>query len=154
MTCCKTTAQGWLAPAAVYQLLRAAQIEPLPLATAHSAAEAQIIAEQLARPVSLKIAEPPILHKTDVDGVLLNIPPHEAAAAYQRLAAQLAAHGITLQTASVMPMAQPGVEVLAGITTDPVFGPLVAFGSGGVLVELLDDVVFRVLPLTDRDVKR
>ena len=148
---------GWLAPAAVYQLLRAAQIEPLPLATAHSAAEAQIFAEkwaeQLARPVSLKIAEPPVLHKTDVDGVLLNVPPHEAAAAYQRLAAQLAAHNITLQAAHVMPMAQPGVEVLAGITTDPVFGPLVAFGSGGVLVELLDDVVFRVLPLTDRDVK-
>jgi acetyl coenzyme A synthetase (ADP forming)-like protein len=144
---------GWLAPAAVYQLLRAAQIEPLPLATAHSAAEAQIIAERLARGVSLKIAEPPVLHKSDVDGVLLNVPPHEAAAAYQRLAAQLAAHGITLQAAHLMPMAEPGVEVLAGITTDPVFGPLVAFGSGGVLVELLDDVVFRVLPLTDRDVK-
>jgi acetate---CoA ligase (ADP-forming) len=144
---------GWLPSAAVYQLLRAAQIEPLPLATAHSAAEAQIIAEQFARPVSLKIAEPPVLHKSDVDGVLLNVPPHEAAAAYQHLAAQLAAHDITLQAASVMPMAQPGVEVLAGITTDPVFGPLVAFGSGGVLVELLDDVVFRVLPLTDRDVK-
>jgi acyl-CoA synthetase (NDP forming) len=41
--------------------------------------------------------------------------------------------------------------VIAGITNDPVFGPLVAFGSGGVLVELLDDVVFRVLPMTDRD---
>ena len=48
-------------------------------------------------------------------------------------------------------MAPRGVEVIAGIMNDPVFGPLVAFGSGGVLVELLDDVVFRVLPMTDRD---
>jgi len=51
-----------------------------------------------------------------------------------------------------MPMARPGVEVLAGVTLDPVFGPLVAFGMGGYFVELIRDVAFRVLPLTDRDV--
>ena len=95
--------------------------------------------------------EPVILHKSDVGGVLLNIAPDEAAQAYQRLVAQLAAHNITLTAASVMPMARRGVELLAGVTHDPVFGPLVAFGSGGILVELLDDVVFRVLPLTDRE---
>jgi acyl-CoA synthetase (NDP forming) len=60
----------------------------------------------------------------------------------------LGAAGIEILTA---PMAKPGVELLAGVTHDPVFGPLVAFGSGGYLVELLDDFVFRVLPLTDRD---
>jgi acetate---CoA ligase (ADP-forming) len=83
--------------------------------------------------------------------VILNIAPEAGAEGFERLSAQLAEHKIHLQAASVMPMAQPGVEVLAGITTDPVFGPLVAFGSGGVLVELLNDVVFRVLPLTDHD---
>jgi acyl-CoA synthetase (NDP forming) len=101
----------------------------------------------------MKIIEPAVLHKSDVEGIVLNVPPGEAAAGYERLAAQLAAHGIQLTAASVSPMAKSGVEILAGVTSDPVFGPLVAFGSGGVLVELLDDVVFRVLPLTDRDVK-
>jgi acetate---CoA ligase (ADP-forming) len=142
---------GWLPSPDVAQLLRAAGIELLGAVTVCSAAAAQIAAQQYEQPVSLKVAEPPILHKTDVGGVMLNIQPDEAATAYEKLAARLAARGITLQAASVMPMAKPGVEVLAGITTDPVFGPLVAFGSGGVLVELLDDVVFRVLPLTDRD---
>ncbi|MBI1766480.1 MAG: GNAT family N-acetyltransferase [Acidobacteria bacterium] len=142
---------GWLPSPEAAQLLRAAGIESLNAVTVRSAAAAQTAAQQLGRPVSLKIVEPAILHKSDVGGVLLNIPPSEAAAAYERLAAQLAERGISLQAASLMPMAQPGVEVLAGITTDPVFGPLVAFGSGGVLVELLNDIVFRVLPLTDRD---
>jgi len=50
-------------------------------------------------------------------------------------------------------MARQGVEVLAGITHDAVFGPLVAFGTGGYLVEFVDDVVFRVLPLTDLDAR-
>lgn len=99
----------------------------------------------------MKIHEPAVLHKSDIGGVLLNMAPAEAAAGFKQLAEQLAAHNIKLETASLMPMAKPGVEVLAGITHDPVFGPLVAFGSGGFLVELLDDVVFRVLPLTDRD---
>lgn len=142
---------GWLPSPDAALLLRAAGIESLKSVIVCSAEAAQITAQKFGRPVALKVVEPPILHKSDVGGVLLNIPPNEAAAAYEKLAAQLAERGITLAAASVMPMAQAGVEVLAGITTDPVFGPLVAFGSGGVLVELLDDVVFRVLPLTDRD---
>ena len=77
--------------------------------------------------------------------------PDGAADAYRRLSAQLAAHGLSLTAASVSPIARPGTEVIAVITNDPVFGPLVAFGLGGFLVELLDDVSFRLLPLTDRD---
>lgn len=142
---------GWLPSPVAIQLLRAAGIDSLPTVNVHSAEAAQMAAKRFEQAVSLKVFEPPILHKSDVGGVLLNIPPDEAATAYEKLTAQLATHGITLQAASMMPMAKPGVEVLAGITTDPVFGPLVAFGSGGVLVELLNDVVFRVLPLTDRD---
>jgi acyl-CoA synthetase (NDP forming) len=97
------------------------------------------------------VREPIILHKSDVGGVLLGISPADAAGAFNRLAAELASRGLALTAASVEPMARPGVEVIAGVTHDPVFGPLVGFGMGGFLVELLDDIAFRVLPLTDRD---
>src|SRR5262249_46141069 len=143
---------GWLPQADVATLLAAAGIELAPLSIAHSAEEAAAAAVAFNRPVAMKIIEPAVLHKTDVGGVVLNIPAAEAADGYNRLAAQLAAHGIQLAAATVAPMAKSGVEVLAGVTNDAVFGPLVAFGSGGALVELLDDVVFRVLPLTDRTV--
>jgi len=144
-------AGGWLPAEDAVALLGAAGIKVLASQAARSAEEAAAIAAAINGPVALKVLEPAVLHKSDVGGVMLNVTPAEAASAYRRLADQLAAHGLTLAAASVTPMARPGVEVLAGITTDPVFGPLVAFGSGGYLVELIDDVVFRVLPLTDRD---
>jgi acetyl coenzyme A synthetase (ADP forming)-like protein len=144
---------GWLPQPEVARLLGAAAIELRPSSVARSPEEAAAAAAEFERPVALKIAEPAVLHKSDVGGVMVNVPVAESHEAYQRLAAQLSAHGIKLSAASVMPMAKSGVEVLAGVTNDPVFGPLVAFGSGGVMVELFEDVVFRVLPLTDRDVK-
>ncbi|MGH9937684.1 MAG: acetate--CoA ligase family protein, partial [Blastocatellia bacterium] len=142
----------WISQTDVATLLSAAGIELTPSSVARSPKEAAATAAAFNRPVAMKIIEPAVLHKTDVGGIVLNIPVAEAADGYKRLAKQLAAHGIELAAASVAPMVKPGVEVLAGVTNDQVFGPLVAFGSGGALVELLDDVVFRVLPLTDRDV--
>lgn len=142
---------GWLNTNAVTTLLKEVGIHTLESSLVRSPAEATAVAQRFGRPVSLKVAEPTILHKSDVGGVLLNLTADEAADAYQRLSANLRTHGIELLAANLMPMAQPGVEVLAGITTDPVFGPLVAVGSGGILVELVNDVVFRVLPLTDQD---
>jgi acyl-CoA synthetase (NDP forming) len=142
---------GWLSQTDVARLLGAAGIAVSPSRLAHSPEAAATTAAAFGRPVAIKVAEPAILHKSDVGGVLLNIEPDKAAAAYSRLAERLSSHGVALAAASVTPMAPHGVEVIAGITNDPVFGPLVAFGSGGVLVELLDDVVFRVLPMTDRD---
>lgn len=142
----------WLSQTDAAALLGAAGIELTPSSVARSAEEAAVAAATFNRPVAMKIHEPAVLHKSDVGGVLLNIPPVEAADGYNRLAAQLSAHGVQMAAATVSPMAKSGVEVLAGVTNDPVFGPLVAFGSGGVMVELFEDVVFRVLPLTDRDV--
>ncbi len=142
---------GWLSQTDVAALLGAAGIQIVAPKIVRSAEEAFAVASAIGSSVALKIHEPAVLHKSDVGGVLLNIAPADAAAGYKQLAEQLAAHNIKLEAASLMPMAKPGVEVLAGVTHDPLFGPLVAFGSGGFLVELLDDVVFRVLPLTDRD---
>ncbi len=142
---------GWLPLAQVSSLLRTAGIEVVTPVIVSSEIEALSAAARIGAPASLKIDDPQVLHKSDVGGVLLNVAPAEAGEAYQSLGRQLLEHGITMRSASMMPMAAPGIEVLAGITHDPVFGPLVAFGSGGYLVELLDDVVFRVLPLTDRD---
>ncbi len=144
---------GWLSQSDVAELLGAAGIHVLSANVVRSAAEAAEAARAFNVPVALKVLEPAVLHKSDVGGVLLNVAPDAAAKAYEQLAAQLATHDIQLTAASVMPMARAGVEVLAGITHDPVFGPLVAFGSGGYLVEMLDDVAFRVLPLNDRDAK-
>ncbi|MGH9837665.1 MAG: GNAT family N-acetyltransferase [Blastocatellia bacterium] len=142
---------GWLKQEGVAELLGAAGIRVLQPRTVRSAEEAAAAARAINAPVAMKVSEPAVLHKADVGGVILNVAPGEAAKAYDKLASQLASHDIALDAAIVMPMAAPGVEVLAGVTHDPVFGSLVAFGSGGYLVELLNDVAFRVLPLTDRD---
>ncbi|MFN7622206.1 MAG: acetate--CoA ligase family protein, partial [Acidobacteriota bacterium] len=146
---------GWLAPDDVVSLLAGASIGVTRPRLATSAAEAARIAREIGHPLALKIADPPVLHKSDVDGIILNVSPDETGAvevAWERLTRQVAAHGIELKGASLMPMARPGVEVLAGMTVDPVFGPLVAFGTGGYYVELIRDVAFRVLPMTDQDV--
>jgi acetyl coenzyme A synthetase (ADP forming)-like protein len=142
---------GWLSRAASVSLLGAAEIKVLMAKTARSAREAAQAANEIGAPVAIKALEPAVPHKSDVGGVTLNVAPKDAASAYQELAARLASHHIELAAATVMPMAKAGIEVVAGVTHDPVFGPLVVFGSGGYLVELLDDVAFRVLPLTDRD---
>jgi acetyl coenzyme A synthetase (ADP forming)-like protein len=144
-------AGGWLSQADVADLLGAADIRVLESRLVRSADEAARAAKAINAPVALKVADPAVLHKTDVGGLVLNVAPADAAKAYGQLASQLAAHNVVLRTALLMPMAPAGVETIAGVTHDPVFGPLVAFGSGGALVELLDDVAFRVLPLTDRD---
>ena len=145
--------EGWLRHDAVEKLLNSVGIKINAAQLISSPEDAITFAKTFGRPVAMKVSDPRVLHKSDVGGVLLNIRPDEAGEAYAKLKEQLGKHEIELDAATISPMAQSGVEVLAGVTHDPVFGPLVAFGSGGVLVEILDDIVFRVLPLTDRDVK-
>jgi acyl-CoA synthetase (NDP forming) len=88
-------------------------------------------------------------HKSDVGGVRLGLgSAEEVGAAYTEMAARV---GPSMTGAILQRMARPGVETIAGVVLDPLFGPLVMFGMGGVATELLRDRAFRILPLTDSD---
>jgi acetyltransferase len=102
-------------------------------------------------PVVLKAVGPEILHKSDVGGVVLDIRGEAAMRdAFRALASRL---GPTMTAGLVQQMIPDGVELLVGAAVDPTFGPLVACGSGGVLVDLLADTTFRLHPLTDLDAR-
>jgi acetate---CoA ligase (ADP-forming) len=107
-------------------------------------------------PVVAKLATTKLLHKTEVGAVHVGISSERAVrAAFDELTALAAAHGGIDPAANegvvIQPMISGGVETIIGITDDPLFGPLVAFGLGGINVEVLGDVKFRIAPLTDRD---
>ena len=121
---------------------------------AGDADEAAAIAGELGYPVALKIVSDAITHKSDVGGVELGLADEgELRAAAERIYANAAeaAPGAELSGLAVQSMAEPGAEVILGITTDQQFGPVLMFGLGGVFVEALKDVAFRVVPLERRD---
>jgi acyl-CoA synthetase (NDP forming) len=134
--------------------------EGIPIARAQLAAtreEAVAAARQIGLPAVLKIVSPDISHKSDVGGVKLNLgSEEEVAAAFDEIveAARRAQPEATVLGVSVQKMARPGVEVIMGMTKDPQFGPVLMFGLGGVFVEVLKDVSFRIVPLEPRDARQ
>jgi acyl-CoA synthetase (NDP forming) len=98
-------------------------------------------AQELGLPAVVKTAAPGV-HKTEVGGIALDLPDDAAV----RAAAERIGFPVLVQ-----PMLKGGAELLAGIVQDPVFGPLVAFGPGGVLAELIGEASFRIAPLSDAD---
>ncbi|HLZ10554.1 MAG TPA: acetate--CoA ligase family protein, partial [Chloroflexota bacterium] len=144
----------WLTQAEVSGLLRAYGIIRPGELIVHSAEEAADAVTQLGAPVAVKLVSDTVIHKSDVGGVRLNLDaPSSAAAAYRAMADALIASGRpeAMQGALVQKMIAGGVECIVGVVTDPVFGPLIAFGLGGVAAEVLGDVAFRLHPLTDID---
>lgn len=123
-------------------------------ALATSPDEAAALAAEIGFPVALKLISPDILHKSDIGGVLLNVNDADAARAgfsgiiARARAAQPDAH---IRGVQVQRMVAGGQEVIVGVKRDPTFGPLVMFGLGGVYVEALADVSFRLAPLTHED---
>jgi acetyltransferase len=118
---------------------------------ATSADEAVAIARDLGEPVVLKIVSPQILHKSDAGGVRLGLDKEEEIRrAYTEIidSAHRFRHDAEIRGCLVSPMAAPGTEVIIGTKIDPQFGPVIMFGIGGILVEVLKDVVFRVLPIS------
>jgi acetyl coenzyme A synthetase (ADP forming)-like protein len=124
---------------------------PLPAeGLARSAAEAARIARRIGFPVALKIVSPAILHKTEAGGVVLGVTnAAEASKAFRRIMtnARKFDRKAELVGVQVQAMVGGGLEVIVGAVTDPSFGKLVAFGLGGILVEVMKDVTFRLAPV-------
>lgn len=112
------------------------------------------VSKEMGFPVVLKITSPDIVHKSDSGGVKLGIAnATQASRAYSEIMLSIKQkypsaiiHGLTVQK-----MAPPGIQVIVGMNKDPQFGPVLMFGLGGILVELLKDVSFRIVPVTKRD---
>ncbi|RSE88300.1 acetate--CoA ligase family protein [Achromobacter denitrificans] len=136
------------------ELLRQAGIPATPCMLAVDEDAAVRAAAALGGAVAMKVVSPDIVHKSDVGGVKLNIVGEEALrAAYAGIMGSVRRHCPEAQIDGVLvaPMAPKGVECIAGVHCDPVFGPVVMFGLGGVFVEVLKDVSFRLAPF-GRDV--
>jgi acyl-CoA synthetase (NDP forming) len=139
------------------QLLAKARIPVVEARLAATRQEAVSVAKELGYPVALKVVSPQITHKTDVGGVKLGLgTAKEVRTAFDEIlkAARRAEPDAIIDGVSVQRMAEPGIEVIVGMTTDAQFGPVLMFGLGGVLVEVLKDVAFRVVPITGRDARQ
>lgn len=122
---------------------------------ARTAEEAAAAAQSFGKTVAIKVVSPDILHKTEVGGVALGIEPRSAADAVGAMAVRVsaAAPGARIEGYLVTPMLEDGIECLVGIHNDPLFGPVVIFGIGGVTVEIYRDVVTRLAPVDLEEAK-
>jgi len=141
----------WLEPADVETLLRAigigvaasAEVEP---------ARAAATADELGYPLVAKAVAAGLVHKTEVGGVILGLrSAGEVTDGVRLLRERLAGHGLVLERVLLQREVSTRVEALVGVTTDPTFGPLLVCGVGGVLVELVRDVAYRLPPVSDVD---
>lgn len=136
------------------ELMKEAGIEVTETTLAHSKDEAVSISHFIGYPVVLKVTSKKITHKSDAGGVRLGVTTREEVErAYEEILTSVAQkhphtviEGITVQRA-----ARPGLEVIIGMYKDVQFGPVLMFGLGGILVEVLKDVSFRIVPLTKKD---
>ena len=119
--------------------------------------EAARIAAAFGGPVAVKLCAPGVLHKTEVGGVVLDVSNEaEARRAYETVTSRARATdpAIRIEGVLIAPMVTGGIETIIGIRQDPTFGPVVMFGLGGTLVEVIDDVSFRVAPFGEAEAHR
>jgi acetyl coenzyme A synthetase (ADP forming)-like protein len=144
--------RGWLEPSDVAHLLDCYGVAMPPYEVVRTPAEAGEAANRIGGEVAIKAVAPSLLHKSDVGAVGLGLSGGAAVrAAAERMADRVQQAGHELRGLLVQQMAPAGVEMLVGVVHDPLFGPVVACGAGGVQAELLKDVAVRITPLTDRD---
>lgn len=148
--------ERWLSPEEVSALLGAYRLPLCPTRMANSAEEAAGIAAELGFPVVLKMHSSTLTHKSELGGVILDLKSRrEVEWAYRDIERRLQERGLRDQLEGVVlqPMRSEGLEAIVGVTQDPVFGPLLMFGLGGILVELMKDVSFRLHPITETDAR-
>jgi acetyl coenzyme A synthetase (ADP forming)-like protein len=150
----KERGAGWLSAEETRAALAAMGLPLPPGGVARTADEAAGLARAIGFPLAVKLASHSIIHKTEIGAVRLNLPDEDSVRrAFEEIRSRLAEEGKldAMDGVLVQPMIPSGVEVMVGVTADPLFGPLIAFGLGGIHVEILGDVRFRITPLTDRD---
>ncbi|MFV0439250.1 MAG: acetate--CoA ligase family protein [Desulfopila sp.] len=136
------------------QILGEVGIPCTPTILAETREQAVSLAEELGYPVVLKVSSVDISHKSDAGGVKVNLADKAAVeAAFDEIMRSCTAYDAkaNIEGVSVQPMAKPGTEIIMGMIRDASFGPVVMFGLGGVLVEVLKDVAFRIVPIEQGD---
>jgi acyl-CoA synthetase (NDP forming)/GNAT superfamily N-acetyltransferase len=142
---------GWLDGAVLDAIARAYGLPAAPSMIVHDTGEAADALTAFGGRVAMKALAPGLVHRSDEHAVVLDVQTAaEARSAYRRLAASF---GDSLSGVLVQQMVPPGTEMLIGFVQDPVFGPLVQVGAGGVTTDLVKDRSARLLPLTDRDAR-
>lgn len=145
------TERGLVESLEAIEWLRGLGIPLTPAVLARSQEQAQEAQRQFASPVAIKIESPDVLHKTEAGGVRLGLnTPEDVAQAYSQILQSVTAHAPSARVRGVLvqPMAEAGVECVVGLSQDPVFGPVVMVGLGGVWIELLKDVTFARCPVS------
>lgn len=146
--------QNLLSEIEAKELLTKAGIPVVEAKLARSKKEAVVISKEMGFPVVLKISSPDVVHKSDAGGVKLGLAnAAQVGKAYDQIMTSIeqAYPEAQIEGVSVQRMAPAGVEVIVGMSKDPQFGPVLMFGLGGILVEVLKDVSFRIVPVTQRD---
>src|SRR4030043_1254435 len=139
------------------ELLKKAGIPVVEARLARSKKEAIAISKEVGFPVVLKISSPDVVHKSDSGGVKLGLAnAAQVGKAYSEIISSInkAYPEAQIEGVSVQTMAPPGIEVIVGMSKDQQFGPVLMFGLGGILVEVLKDVAFRIVPLEPRDARQ
>jgi len=143
----------WLTAEETTRVLSGYGITVVPSVPVGTAVEAAATAALMGFPTVAKVLSRQALHKTDVGGVIVGLRNEDQVrAAFDTLMQRAREAKLADACVSIQPMVVGGIETMIGIARDPSFGPLVGFGSGGIDVEVLDDVHFRVTPLDDVDV--
>jgi acyl-CoA synthetase (NDP forming) len=138
------------------ELVKLAGIKVVETKLATTTEQALEFAKECGLPVGLKVCSIDVVHKSDAGGVKLNLKSEEdvtrACDDIMRSVSQKVPNA-RIQGLAVQPMAKPGIEVIIGMSKDPQFGPVIVFGLGGIMVEVIKDVALRIAPLSPRDAR-